>query len=222
MDGCIDLESDGNLHKRPFPNCPLLRRSRRFDASSSYPHASRQHEGIPHLPPWRSQGPKGIILGSSFKRLCIETMAPGLGCGIQSSAAPCPGKLRKAGCASCLSLPSSPKARPSGLPWAPEAPLFDHPPTASYQSTINRFRPETGHCSMKTPRHNLHERLAPSPFTCREGPTSSSSGTTAGWLCLWFRCMALSAVAENARSIGPKAGRVPRGDVQLRRPHRSP
>ena len=92
-----------------------LRRSRRFDASSSYPHASRQHEGTPRIPPSRSQGPKGI-LGSSSKRLCIETMATGLGCGIQSSPAPCPGKVRRADCAICSGLPSPPKARPSGSP----------------------------------------------------------------------------------------------------------
>jgi hypothetical protein len=53
--------ADGNLHKLRFPNCPLIWPSRRLDASSSYPHASRRYGEIPRFPPSRRQEPKAIF-----------------------------------------------------------------------------------------------------------------------------------------------------------------
>jgi hypothetical protein len=51
------FESDGNLHKRPFPDCPPISPSWRFHASGSYPHASGQHEHAPRL---RLAGRQGL------------------------------------------------------------------------------------------------------------------------------------------------------------------
>lgn len=61
----------------------------------------------------------------------------------------------------------------------------------------------------KTTKSDAQTRLVHQAFTCRVTDPLPSSGTTAGWLCLWFRCMALSAVAEKVRPIGPKAGAAP-------------
>jgi hypothetical protein len=56
------FEADGNLHKRPFPNCPPI-----CPAGVSTPAAhirvgaSRQHEASRRFPPSRGQGPQGIF-----------------------------------------------------------------------------------------------------------------------------------------------------------------
>ena len=50
------------------------------------------------------------------------------------------------------------------------------------------------------------KRLARTLFHVSGEEPAFWSSTTAEWLRLWFRCMALSAVAEKVRSIGPKAG----------------
>jgi hypothetical protein len=76
---------------------------------------------------------------------------------------------------------------------------------------------ETGHCAIKTPGTMSRTASRTHRHVSGEGPVSSS-GTTAGWLCLCPRCMALSAVAEKVKCIGPKAGRSAAGGLQLRPP----
>ena len=80
---------------------------------------------------------------------------------------------------------------------------------------------ETGHRAIKTPGTMSRTASRTHHHVSGEGPVSSS-GTTAGWLCLCPRCMALSAVAEKVKCIGPKAGRSAAGGLQLRPPMRSP
>ncbi|KAK4130209.1 hypothetical protein BT67DRAFT_240608 [Trichocladium antarcticum] len=46
----------------------------------------------------------------------------------------------------------------------------------------------------------------PSTSHVSDEEPARSRVTSAGWLCLWFRRMAVSAVAEMVRPIGPKAG----------------
>ena len=88
VDGWVqfDFEADGNPHKQPFPNRPFFCRSRRFDGRTSYPHASRQHDGIPRFSPLRRQGPKRV-LGHRPGVLCLETVTARLGCGTKLSPA---------------------------------------------------------------------------------------------------------------------------------------
>lgn len=60
------------------------------------------------------------------------------------------------------------------------------------------------------------KRLARTLFHVSGEEPALWSSTTAEWLRLWFRCMALSAVAEKVRSIGPKAGERTAIGLQLR------
>jgi hypothetical protein len=66
------------------------------------------------------------------------------------------------------------------------------------------------------------KRLARTLFHVSGEEPAFWSSTTVEWLRLWFRCMALSAVAERVRSIGPKAGERTAMGIQLRLSEGSP
>jgi hypothetical protein len=133
----------------------------------------------------------------------FETMATRLGCGTKAPGDPC--LLEQMDGPVCLvqgcvvgehplahSTPRPPPLSPS------------HPPTLGAFFTV--YVPKRGGVASRRPGA-LAENGKPTHLfhVSGEGP-ASSSGTTAGRLRLCFRCMALSAVAENVRSIGPKAG----------------
>ncbi|KAH6855768.1 hypothetical protein B0I37DRAFT_62353 [Chaetomium sp. MPI-CAGE-AT-0009] len=219
------FEADGNLHKRPCPDCPPISSSWRFNANSSYPHASGQHEHAPRFAPSvrqdlkRDLAPRRLSLDTMITTRLAATAAAktvaargsdqgrGYSCSMPSageqsgSYASRGGSGEGGGAAGSLPI-RWPKAIYTGIYRS----LYDRTPPAEL---FRLSRLQNGMQHRQDAQAQCQKRLARAPFHVSGEEPAFWSSTAAEWLRLWFRCMVLSAVAEKVRLIGPKLGREP-------------